>query len=329
MAEGLLQVKNLTVQFETDYGVIHAVSDVSYHIGAGEIIGLVGESGCGKSISQLAVLQLIPTPPGKIVRGKALFQGQDLLQLEANSDEMRVIRGGKIGIIFQEPMTSLNPVLTIEKQLVETVQLHLGLDRDSARIHCEKLLEKVGISEPKKRMKSFPHNFSGGMRQRIMIAMALSCHPKLVIADEPTTALDVTIQAQVLELMRKMVKRSNSALILVTHNLGIVARFAQRIYVMYAGRIIEVGTVDDVFCHPAHPYTLGLLRSIPRLDMARKCKLLPIPGTLPDSTEMQVKCAFLPRCTYATSECHRQPRPDLRSIGEGHMSACRLDIGGI
>lgn len=323
----LLEVENIKIQFKIESGLIKAVDGVSYHIDNGEIIGLVGESGCGKSVSQLSVMQLIPSPPCIVAGGKVVFENQDLLQLKPNGEEMRSIRGGKISMIFQEPMTCLNPVLTIARQLTETMELHLKMDRKAARDQAITLLQKVGIPDAERRIDDFPHQFSGGMRQRIMIAMALSCNPSLVIADEPTTALDVTTQAQVLQIMNEMVRRSKASLIIVTHNLAVVARFVSRIYVMYAGRIVESGTTKDLFGHPRHPYTIGLLKSMPRLDEPCKGKLVPIPGMLPDLSNMASTCAFLPRCSYATKECERNLWPDLRSIGGQHKVACFVDMG--
>ncbi len=323
----LLEVKDLRTRFKTDAGIINAVDGISYFIDEGEIVGLVGESGCGKSVSQLSVLQLIPTPPGEIVGGRAVMEGQDLLRFDPKGPEMREIRGGKISIIFQEPMTSLNPVLTVSRQLTEMMELHLKLDCKSSRSKAIDLLRIVGIPDSERRLGNFPHQFSGGMRQRIMIAMALSCRPKIVIADEPTTALDVTTQAKVLEVMTDLVRRFKTSLLLVTHNLGVVARYAQRIYVMYAGRIVESGTSKDIFGNPNHPYTIGLLRSVPRLDETRKGRLVPIPGSLPDLANMPRTCAFLPRCAYASENCHREPWGELRWIEGQHYTSCRVDMG--
>ena len=271
----LLEVKNLETQFKTEAGLVKAVDGVSYHINEHEIVGVVGESGCGKSVSQLSVMQLIPSPPGKIAGGEVWFEGKDLLKYAANGSEMRDIRGSKISMIFQEPMTSLNPVLSINQQLSESMQLHLGLNKADARKRAIELLKMVGIPAAEGRIDDYPHQFSGGMRQRVMIAMGLSCNPKLIIADEPTTALDVTTQAVLLELMKDLVNRFNTSLVLVTHNLGVVARYAQRIYVMYAGRIVESGTTKDIFAHPRHPYTIGLLKCVPRLDEDQEQKVGP------------------------------------------------------
>ncbi len=323
----LLEVKNLRTRFKTASNVVKAVDGVSYHIDESEIVGLVGESGCGKSVSQLSVMQLIPTPPGEIADGQALFEGRDLLRLEPKGKEMCSIRGGRISMIFQEPMTSLNPVLTVGRQSTEMLEVHLQMDRREARQRAIDLLQRVGIPDAGKRIEDFPHQFSGGMRQRIMIAMALSCNPKLVIADEPTTALDVTTQAKILELMTDLVRRFRTSLVLVTHNLGVVARYVQRIYVMYAGRLVESGTSKDIFGRPSHPYTIGLLKSVPRLDEGRKDKLVPIPGTLPDLSKMPPTCAFLPRCSYAGEGCRKEPWADLRLLEGQHYTSCRVDLG--
>jgi peptide/nickel transport system ATP-binding protein len=270
---------------------------------------------------------LIQSPPGKIVSGEVVFEGQDLLKYAANGDEMRAILGAKISMIFQEPMTSLNPVLTISEQLTETIELHLKMDKQSARNRSVELLKSVGIPDASVRIDNYPHQFSGGMRQRVMIAIALSCNPKLVIADEPTTALDVTTQAQLMELMMGMVKRNNTSLVIVTHNLGIVARYAQRIYVMYAGHIVESGSAEDVFLHSGHPYTIGLLKSVPRLDEPRGRLLVPIPGMPPDLIDMPPYCAFLPRCPHGEL-CRKKEEPGLKEIGENHFVRCYMDIKG-
>lgn len=322
----LLEVRNLKTQFKTDSGIVQAVDGVSFYIDKGEIIGLVGESGCGKSVSQLSVLQLIPTPPGKIVDGEAVLEGVDLLKYSADGEEMRNIRGGKIGIIFQEPMTSLNPVLTISQQIIETLVLHLKMDRTAARSRAVELLKMVGIPDAAERVDSYPHQLSGGMRQRVMIAMALACNPQLLIADEASTALDVTTQAQILELLQQTVKKLNTALLIVTHNLGIVARYAQRIYVMYAGRIVEAGKAKDVFANPRHPYTIGLLKAVPRLDEPKGHKLVPIDGLPPNLINRPDMCAFFPRCSHRQEKCRQQPWPELRKVEDGHYISCHLDI---
>jgi peptide/nickel transport system ATP-binding protein len=323
----VLEVENLKTYFKTDRGLVKAVDGVSYYIDARETIGLVGESGCGKSVSQLSVLQLIPMPPGQIAGGKAIFEGIDLLQFKPDSDQMRAVRGGKISMIFQEPMTSLNPVLTISRQLTEMLELHLKMDNQTARKRAIELLKMVGIPDAETRIDDYPHQFSGGMRQRVMIAMAISCNPKIIIADEPTTALDVTTQAQLLELMKDMVTRLNTSLVIVTHNLGVVARYVQRIYVMYAGRVVESGLSEDIFDHPHHPYTIGLLKCVPVLGETRsRRKLVPISGLPPNLINMPATCAFLSRCDYKTPKCGREPWPDLREVGSQHYISCLVDV---
>jgi peptide/nickel transport system ATP-binding protein len=320
----LLTVENLKTYFYTDFGLVKAVDGVSYHINEGEIVGIVGESGCGKSVSQLSTLQLITSPPGRIVDGKVIFDGKNLLEYEVNGSEMRYTRGGKIAMIFQEPMTSLNPTLSIFQQLGEMLELHLKMDKDSQRKRAVELLRQVGITDAERRIDAYPHQFSGGMRQRVMIAMALSCNPRILIADEPTTAVDVTTQAQLLVLMQNLVKQYNTALVIVTHNLGVVARYADRIYVMYAGRIVESGTCDDIFNHPKHPYTIGLLKCVPRLDEPEGRRLVPIEGLPPNLIDMPPTCAFLPRCPYSIDKCHEEPWPPLRPVNGQHVS-CYVD----
>lgn len=319
----LLQVKNLSTHFHTDDGLIKAVDRISYDVFEGETIGLVGESGCGKSVSALSILRLIPNPPGKVVEGEVLFEGQDLIKL--SEEEMCRVRGHGIAMIFQEPMNSLNPVRTIGWQISEPLEIHLGMSREEGLKHCVRLLADVKIPEPEKRVKAYPHLFSGGMRQRAMIAMGLSCRPKLIIADEPTTALDVTTQAQLLELMKDLTRRQRTALIIITHNLGVVARYADRINVMYAGRIIEKGTVLDIFKHPRHPYTEGLMASVPRLDLDVKKKLVPIEGQPPDLLHIPSGCAFHPRCPHTFDRC-REERPELIPIDERHEAACWRNV---
>jgi peptide/nickel transport system ATP-binding protein len=321
----LLKVDNLRTEFKTDRGLVKAVDNISYYINESEIIALVGESGCGKSVSQLSVLQLIPNPPGEIVDGQVIFEDRDLLKFKANGEEMRSVRGGKISMIFQEPMTSLNPVLTIRRQLTEMLELHLKMRRGEARERAIELLKMVGIPGPQHAIDSYPHQLSGGMRQRIMIAIALSCTPRLVIADEPTTALDVTTQAQILKVMDEMVHRFSTSLIIVTHNLGVVARHVGRIYVMYAGRIVESGTSKDIFGNPRHPYTIGLLKSVPRLDEPQGKKLVPIRGLPPSLINMPAICAFLPRCPYHIEKCERDLWPELRLVNGQHYTACYID----
>jgi oligopeptide/dipeptide ABC transporter ATP-binding protein len=318
----LLKIENLRTYFKTYRGLVKAVDDFSYEVNEHEIVGLVGESGCGKSVSQLSILQLISSPPGEIVDGKIFFEGEDLLKYKANSSAIRAIRGGKISMIFQEPMTSLNPVLNISRQLTETLEQHLNMDKQSAKERAIEMLKSVDIPDAEARIQDYPHQLSGGMRQRVMIAMALSCNPKIIIADEPTTAVDVTTQAQLLELMNDMVSHFNTSLVIVTHNLGVVARYAQRIYVMYAGRIVESGTSDDIFETPSHPYTIGLLSCVPRLDEEEGRKLVPIEGLPPDLINMAPTCAFLPRCKYSSERCRKEPWPELRAINSHHHVRC-------
>ncbi len=319
--ETLLKVENLRTQFNTEGGVVKAVDGISYHIDEQEIVGLVGESGCGKSVSQLSVMQLI-SAPGEIVGGQVLFEGQNLLKLKPKGSEMRAIRGARIAMIFQEPMTSLNPVLTINQQLTEMLELHGGMSRKEARETAIELLGRVGIPSPGKRIDDYPHQFSGGMRQRVMIAMALSCTPSILIADEPTTAVDVTTQAELLELMKDLVEQFHASLIIVTHNLGVVARYADRIYIMYAGRIVEAGTTEEIFGDPHHPYTIGLLNCIPRLDQEEGRKLVPIEGLPPNLINMPPTCAFGPRCSSRSERCLREPWPPLRHLYGKHYVAC-------
>ena len=320
----ILEVKNLHTQFKTESGLVKAVDDVSYYIDEHEIVGVVGESGCGKSVTQLSIMRLI-SPPGKVVSGQVIFDGQDMLKFSANGAEMRAIRGAKIAMIFQEPMTSLNPVLTIGRQLSESLELHLGMHGEAANKRVAELLTLVGIPSAETRLGDYPHQFSGGMRQRVMIAMGLSCNPKILIADEPTTALDVTTQAQLLELMKAMVDHFKSSLIIVTHNLGVVARYAQRIYIMYAGRIVESGPAKDIFRAPRHPYTIGLLNCVPRIDEEIGRKLRPIKGLPPNLINMPKTCAFLPRCPYAIEQCRKEPWPELRQVGNQQFIRCYVN----
>ena len=315
----LLEIEGLKTQFFTSAGTVKAVDGVSYTVEQGETVAVVGESGCGKSVTALSILRLIPWPPGRIVDGHIRFDNKDLLSLDEES--MREIRGRDIGMIFQEPMTSLNPVLSIGLQLTETLVTHMEITQVAAQRRAVELLEMVGISEPNRRLGQYPHHLSGGMRQRVMIAMALSCEPKLIIADEPTTALDVTIQAQILELMKDLTRKLNVAMIIITHNLGVVARYADRVNVMYAGKIIESGSATDIYHNPKHPYTLALLKSIPRMDQARQAKLDPVEGQPPDLTKLDDGCAFRPRCRYAIDRCSTE-FPLLEQVGEGHFSAC-------
>ena len=316
----LLEVRNLTTEFLTRGGVVRAVDGVSWDVAEGETVALVGESGCGKSVSALSVMRLVEAPAGRIVGGQVRFKGRDLLAL--SEEEMRRVRGREIAMVFQEPMTSLNPVLTIGRQLTEGLEIHLGMTREQARQRAAELLATVGIPDPARRLAQYPHQFSGGMRQRMVIATALACHPSLILADEPTTALDVTIQAQILELMRDLSRRFGVALLIITHNLGVVARYADRVNVMYAGRIVERGSARELYRHPRHPYTLGLLRSVPRLDEPRRARLDPIEGQPPDLTRLPHGCAFAPRCAFRVERCLAE-RPVLAPAGgEGHVSAC-------
>ena len=316
----LLSVENLVTQFSTSSGIVRAVDGVTWDVNEGETVALVGESGCGKSVSALSIMRLVSEPAGRIVSGRILFKGRDLRTL--SEEEMRRVRGREIGMVFQEPMTSLNPVLTIGRQLTEGLEIHLGMTRDQARTRAIELLGMVGIPDPARRLKQYPHQFSGGMRQRMMIAMALACDPKLILADEPTTALDVTIQAQILELMKDLSRRLGVAMLIITHNLGVVARYADRVNVMYAGRIIEQASARELYSNPRHPYTYGLLRSVPRLDEPRRERLAPIEGQPPDLTRLPRGCSFVPRCRWRVERCEVEA-PPLRPIERpGHVSAC-------
>jgi oligopeptide/dipeptide ABC transporter ATP-binding protein len=316
----LLDVVDLQTQFVTRGGVVRAVDGVSWDVAEGETVALVGESGCGKSVSALSIMRLVAPPAGQIVGGRIMFKGRDLLGLD--EEQMRRVRGREIAMIFQEPMTSLNPVLTIGRQLTEGLETHLALSQPAARSRAIELMGMVGIPDPARRLGQYPHQFSGGMRQRMMIAMALACEPSLVLADEPTTALDVTIQAQILELMRSLARRLGVAMLMITHNLGVVARYADRVNVMYAGKIIERGTARELYSNPRHPYTLGLLRSVPRLDEPRRARLDPIEGQPPDLARLPAGCAFAPRCGFRIERCLVDV-PPLRPIGQaGHVSAC-------
>ena len=315
----LLEIKNLRTYFYTEEGVVRAVDGVSWDLEDGETVGLVGESGCGKSVTALSILRLIPRPPGRIVEGEILFEGENLL--DVSDAEMRSIRGNRIAMVFQEPMTSLNPVLTIGNQLTEAITLHVGLNRSDAQARAAELLELVGIPEAAGRLGDYPHQFSGGMRQRVMIAMALSCNPKLLLADEPTTALDVTIQAQILELMAQLSKDLGTAVVIITHNLGVISRYANRVNVMYAGRIVESGNTIDIFNHPRHPYTVGLMASVPRLDAVEHVRLSAIEGQPPMLIDPIVGCSFEPRCDWAIDKC-RTDDPPLELKEERHWAAC-------
>ena len=314
----LLDVRDLHVQFATSRGVVHAVDGISYTVNRGEVVAIVGESGCGKSVSSLAIMGLLARPAGRVTGGRILFEGRDLLEL--SDEEMREIRGRDISMIFQEPMTSLNPVMSIGQQIMEPLFIHLKMSDAQARARTLELLQLVGITDGERRLQQYPHQLSGGMRQRVMIAIGLACNPKLIIADEPTTALDVTIQAQILELMKDLSRRLNIALIIITHNLGVVARYADRVNVMYAAQIIEQGTADEVFLRPLHPYTIGLMRSVPRLDLPRGVRLETIEGLPPDLRTPPSGCRFAPRCRYRIEACLKPVA--LRDIGAGHGSAC-------
>jgi oligopeptide transport system ATP-binding protein len=322
--ERVLEVKELRTYFYTDEGVVKAVDGLSYHVKKGECVGLVGESACGKSVSAMSVLRLIPYPPGVIEGGEIVFKGEDLLQV--SEERMREIRGNRIAMVFQEPTTSLNPVLTIGRQISESLELHRGIDKESALLESIKLLQLVGIPDPERRIKDHPHQFSGGMQQRIMIAMALSCDPELLIADEPTTSLDVTVQAQLLEIIANLRSELGTAVIIITHNLGVVARYVDRVNVMYAGNLVETGPTETIYAEPKHPYTLGLLASVPRLDRRMTENLRVIRGLPPNMAHLPEGCCFSPRCDYAMAEC-KEERPVLERVGEDHYRACFYDAG--
>ena len=324
MAAPLLEVRGLATYFDTRKGPVKAVDGISYDVAPGEIVALVGESGCGKTVSALSLLRLIPEPPGKILSGEAWFEGRDLLKLDSN--EIRRIRGRKIAMVFQEPMTSLNPVFTIGRQLSEGMLEHGVVDKEQARKESIRLLDIVGIPDPE-RLDQYPGQFSGGMRQRVMIAMALSCTPSLIIADEPTTAVDVTIQAQLLELLHSVTQQFQAAVLLITHNLGVVAKYAQRVNVMYAGRIVEQGSIDEIFHDPRHPYTRSLIACIPRLDRDRTTRLIPIEGQPPDLVRRPPGCPYHPRCYCTIAECQKE-WPPLVAVSEGHLAACPYVDGG-
>jgi oligopeptide transport system ATP-binding protein len=315
----LLQVRNLRTSFTTPEGKIGAVNGVSFDVNHGETLGLVGESGCGKSVSALSIMQLVPNPPGVIETGEIIFEGVDLLKI--SSQEMQSVRGAGIGMIFQEPMSSLNPVLTIGRQITEPLGVHMGLSGWAAESRAAELLEMVGIADSRRRLGDHPHQLSGGQRQRVMIAIALSCEPKLLIADEATTALDVTIQAQILELMKNLTLESGAALMIITHNLGIIARYADRLNVMYAGKIRESGTAEQVYLQPNHPYTVGLLNSVPRLDRPASERLDPIDGEIPDPVNLPSGCAFAPRCRWTNEKCSVS-EPELEQVQDRQMVAC-------
>ena len=320
MEEAILEVKNLKTYFYNDGKELRASDDLSYQVHKGECVAIIGESGSGKTVEALSILRLIPYPPGLIVDGQILFHGQDLLQM--SDQEMRQIRGSKISMIFQEASTALDPVMTIGNQIAEALRIHKGMKKKEALEKAVELLRRVDIPNPEQRVKQYPHEFSGGMQQRAMIAMAMSCDPEILIADEPTTALDVTVQAQVLEQLNKLRKESNTALIIITHNLGVVARYADTVKIMYGGKIVESGTPFDIFENPQHPYTIGLVRAVPRLDLPRSHGLHTIPGEPPDMSRIpEQSCAFAGRCPHATQECHTK-RPPFVSVGEGPECAC-------
>jgi len=323
MADPILSVRNLTTVFKTAKGEVTAVDDVSFDLGRSEVLGIVGESGSGKSVTALSILGLLPTPPGRIAGGEIIFEGQDLLKL--SESRMERIRGSAISMIFQEPMTSLNPVFTVGDQVMETIRVHERLGKKAARERAIEMLEKVGIPSPERRIDDFPHQLSGGMRQRVMIAMALACSPKLLLADEPTTALDVTIQAQILDLLRQLQEEMNMAVIVITHNMGVVAEFADRVIVMYAGKVAEHAGVDDVFYRPGHPYTEGLLRSIPDLEVETR-RLKAIPGVMPSPFALPPGCRFQPRCPEAKPSCSER-QPALVDLGEHRHAACIRHTG--
>ncbi len=319
----LLEVRNLTTRFRTERGAVMAVDDVSFDVDAGETLAIVGESGSGKSVTALSLMRLIPNPPGKITAGSVMFEGQDLLKL--SDAEMQAVRGDRIAMIFQEPMTSLNPSLTVGLQVGEPVQLHRGASWKAALEKAGELLARVRIPDAKARVDAYPHQFSGGMRQRAMIAMALACQPKLIIADEPTTALDVTVQSQILSLLKELTRETGAALILITHDLGVVARYADRVSVMYAGRVVETGTAREIYKMPQHPYTRGLMACVPRLDGVLGDRLVPIEGSPPDLTRLPPGCAFAPRCSVVAPGC-LTARPVLEDVGGGHRKACFVSV---
>ena len=319
----LLEVKGLRTEFHTQDGVVKAVDGISFFINEGETLGIVGESGCGKSVSLLSVMRHIPEPPGKIAAGEVLFEGVDLLKL--SDDEIRKVRGNKIAMIFQDPMTFLNPVMTIGKQISEALELHMGMSRKQARGRSAELLTMVGIPEAGDRLDDYPHQFSGGMRQRVMIAMALACNPQILVADEPTTALDVTIQAQIVELVKRLRDEIGLAIIWITHDLGVIAGLADRMMVMYAGHVVEEAPVKELYANPRHPYTLGLLGSLPRLDETQRERLRSIEGLPPDLIDLPPGCPFQPRCVFSVEKC-REVRPALDPAGPKHAIACWVDV---
>lgn len=327
MSEKILEVKNLKTSFFTVAGEVKAVNDISYYVNKKEIIAIVGESGCGKSVSQMSLVKLIQMPPGKILGGEVIFDGQDIMKYPATSKELQNVRGAGISYIFQEPMTALNPVYTVGNQLVEVIRKHKKCSKQEAWEIGIQALRDVAIPDPESRMNNYPFELSGGMRQRIMIAISVACNAKLIIADEPTTALDVTIQAQVMELLQTLVEKKGTSLVIVTHNLGLVTRHTERIYVMYAGRIIESGTTEEIITKPQHPYTKGLLNSVPKLEDRDYEELVPIDGAPPSLIGLPDRCSFLPRCPYACDKCKNSPYPELRKVaGKEHFIACHLDV---
>ena len=319
----LIEISDLMTRFHTPEGTVYAVNGISYNLDVAETLAVVGESGCGKSVSMLSILGLIPTPPGEIAGGTAFYKGNDLLKMK--DIDLEHIRGKEIAMIFQDPMTSLNPVLTIGKQITEAIRIHCNLDKNQANKRAIELLEWVGIPDAKNRLGDYPHQFSGGMRQRVMIAMALSCEPSLLIADEPTTALDVTIQAQIVELVKRLREQLGMAIIWITHDLGVVAGLADRVIVMYAGYIVEEAKVDDIYEHPLHPYTIALLNALPRVDRRRENRLKSIPGAPPNLLVEPHGCPFAPRCEFVTNQC-RTENPKLVSINDQHRVACWVNI---
>ena len=319
-SQSLLKIEDLSVHFFTDRGVVPSVNNINYEILEGETLGLVGESGCGKSVTAHSIIRLIPQPPGKIVNGRVMFKGEDLTKI--SDHRMREIRGNEIAMIFQEPMTSLNPVFTVGDQIVEAVTLHTEKDDDEARELAIEMLRKVGIPSPEMRIDEYPHQMSGGMKQRVMIAMALSCNPSLLIADEPTTALDVTIQAQILELMAELQQESNMSVLMITHDLAVVAEVCDRVVVMYGSKIVEIARVEELFRNPLHPYTQGLFASIPNVE-EDKPRLTPIPGFVPNPMNFPTGCKFNNRCPHSTERCMIE-EPTLEEIGEGHLVSCHL-----
>ncbi|SFR60173.1 peptide/nickel transport system ATP-binding protein/oligopeptide transport system ATP-binding protein [Marinobacter daqiaonensis] len=322
-ADALLQVENLHTVFRQGRRAINAVNGVSFSVGRGETLAIVGESGSGKSVTAMSLLRLIPSPPGEIIDGDVYFDGRNLLDM--SEDELRSVRGNEIAMIFQEPMTSLNPVLSVRQQLAEPMRVHRKVKEENIEARCLDLLRQVRIPDPEARLDAYPHQFSGGMRQRVMIAMALACEPRLLIADEPTTALDVTVQAQILELLKDLTRQHGSSMILITHDLGVVARYADRINVMYAGQIVESGTALEIFENPRHPYTLGLIASMPRLDAEEKARLKPIEGQPPDLGNPPAGCAFHPRCPFAKPQCREQD-PPLEPYRGNHLKACWVNV---